>query len=76
MARAKKHVAIKEDIKHVHEELYELESEDTMYKIFIRDTHLGIDDVLVLSTEEIIGLSCRDEESHASHLTSEDARNY
>ena len=33
MTRAKKQAAIKEDIKHVREDLWELESEDTLHKI-------------------------------------------
>ena len=35
---------------------------------------MGIDNVLVLSKEEMIDLSHRDEEGHAVHSTSKDAR--
>ena len=51
LTRDKKQAAIKEDIKHVLEQLWILTPEDTPYKIFAGEARLGAHDVLVLSKE-------------------------
>ena len=56
MTRAKKQAAIKEDIKHVLEELWGLEAEDMPYEIFARESYLGEDGFLFLSKEELHNL--------------------
>ena len=48
---------IKEDIKHVLEELLGVEPEDVPYKIFSKEARLGIDYVLALSKEDLCKLS-------------------
>ena len=73
MERAKKQDDIKEDIKHVLEELWESPPEDMPYKIFARESHLGVDDVPVLSKEDLHDLLHRTKDSDTEHLTSVDA---
>ena len=73
MTRAKKQAAIKEDIKHFLEEIWALTPEETPYKIFFRKARLGIDDVPVLSKEEMHDLSHKTEDGDAVYLTSVDA---
>ena len=64
--------AIKEDIKHVIEELWGVEPEDIPYKIFTREVKLGIDDCLALPKEELHKILCRIESGDAVHLNSVD----
>ena len=57
MTRAKKQDHIKEDIKHVIEELCGLTPECIPYEIFSREPRLGAHDVLVMSKEDLCDLS-------------------
>ena len=52
MTRPEIKATIKEDIKHVLEELWDVEPEDVPCKIFTREAKLKIDNFLVLSKEE------------------------
>ena len=47
--------------------------EETLYETFARESHLGIDDVPVLSKEEMCEFSCKTEDVNDVHLTSVDA---
>ena len=70
-ARAQRKFIIKEDAKHVLEELWGYHPEDIFYKIFERETKCrGVYDILVLSAEDILHLfhASRDEADKISTL--------
>ena len=71
MTRAKKEAGIK-DIKNVLEELWGFPQEETPCKIFAREVRLGVDEVFVLSQEDLNELSCKTDDSCAVHLASVD----
>ena len=73
--RKSREIALKEDIKHIIEELWDLEEEKPLYKIFTRGC-LGankIQDVLQCSKEELKDLSYRDNDDSVLYLQKHDA---
>ena len=72
MTRAKKKAEIKEEMKHVLEELWGLTLEEEPYEIFAREARLGTDNCIVLSKEEMHDLSHKTEDGDSVHLISVD----
>ena len=76
--RAERKAALKEDIKHVLEELWDTEEEEPLYKTFTREC-LGakrIQDVLQCSKADIQDLSCRDDEDSVLFLQNHETEKF
>ena len=66
MTRPQINASIKEDIKHVFEELCRLEPDDIPHKIFARESKNGTHEVLSIPNDELFKLSYRDESGDAT----------
>ena len=60
--------ALKEDTKHLLEELWNTDEEETSHKIFMRETSKGTHKVLRYSKEMLNEIFCREEGGSAHHL--------
>ena len=67
--RKKRKAENQEDIKHLIEEVCGFYPDENFYKIFARESRLGLDDVLVMSKEELHELSHKTKDCVAVHLT-------
>ena len=73
MTRPQIKAEIKERIKHVIEELWGVEPEHVTCEIFTREAKMVIDNIIVLSKEDLWKLSHRAESGDAANLSSVDS---
>ena len=66
--RSRKQAALKEDVKHLLEELWDAEEKDALYKIFTKESKKGTQKVLSYSKEELQDLSCVKDDGTVLHL--------
>ena len=67
--KGNKNEALKEDIKHILEDLWGVEKEDALHKIITMEARRGIQKVLCYSIEDFNDLSCVDEDGTVLRLT-------
>ena len=66
--RSRRNAALKEDVKHLLEELWDAEEDETFYKIFTRGTKKGTHKFVNFSKDELKDLSYREDDGSVHRL--------
>ena len=66
--RSRRKAALKEDVKHLLEELWDAEEDEMFYKIFTRETKRGVHKFIIFSKDKLKDLSCREDDVFVYHI--------
>ena len=66
--RSRRKAALKEDVKHLLEELWDVEEDETFYKIFTRETKKGMHKFINFYRDDLKDLSYREDNGSVYHI--------
>ena len=66
--RSRRKAVLKEDVRHLLEELWDIEEDDMFYKFFTRYTNRGMQQFINCSKDELQDLSYREDDGSIHHL--------